>query len=348
MEDALYQRKRKELITSPKISVAIPLYNEQDGLDELYRRVRRMLRDIEGGPHQIVLVNDGSSDGTDEILSAIASIDPDVTVISLSRNFGHQAAVSAALDHVIGDVTVVMDGDLQDTPESIPRLLDKYHQGYDVVYAIRKNRKEGILLRACYSLFYSIVTKLSEIPLPPDAGDFALLSRRVVNELRRHREYHRYIRGLRSWVGFRQTGIEVERDPRYAGRSKYNTRALFRLAADGIFSFSLVPLRAAFILGAFAIATAMLFCVYSIWAKIAWDQSPQGFTTMIVAGIFLSGLQLLFLGIIGEYVGRIYQQVKQRKTYIVDSAINVPEQHPRLGNFTDTVADAKNMTFEKV
>lgn len=302
----------------PKLSITIPVYNEEECLPELYRRVRDALDELPGGPHELIFVDDGSSDGSGEILSALAGIDPRVSVIVLSRNFGHQAALTAALDHAAGEAVVMMDCDLQDTPETIPRFVEKYREGYDVVYATRVKRKEGLLLRACYAAAYQIIDSLSEIRLPRAAGDFSLLSRRVVDSVRRSQETHRYLRGLRAWVGYRQIGIPVERDARTAGRSKYSVKALFRLAFDGIFSFSVVPLRAATLVGAISIVASMLFAGYNVFAKLFLGLAPQGFTAIICSLTFLSGVQLFFLGIIGEYVGRIYNEVKRRPHYIVD------------------------------
>src|SRR5579884_913948 len=217
-----------------RLSVAIPLHNEESVLPELLRRTRAVLDQIGGGPHELVFADDGSTDRTLSILRDAAREDPRILVISLSRNFGHQAALTAALDHVTGDAAVIMDGDLQDVPEAIPQFLEQYWNGYDVVYAKRIKRKESWLLRSCYFLFYRIMAKLSDTKLPLDSGDFALLSRRVIEELHRLPEHHRYLRGLRSWVGFRQIGVEVERDERRAGKSKYIALRLLKLASDGI------------------------------------------------------------------------------------------------------------------
>jgi dolichol-phosphate mannosyltransferase len=214
-----------------------------------------------------------------------------------------------------------MDGDLQDAPEEIPRFLEKHFEGYDVVYAQRTRRKESWVLRACYFLFYRLVARLSDVRLPLDAGDFGLMSRRVVEHLRRMPEHHRYLRGLRSWVGFRQTGIEVERAGRHAGQSKYGFLRLLKLASDGLFAFSIVPIRAAAMLGAFTVALSMLFALYSIFAKLVLSGSPKGFTAEVLLITFLSGVLLFFLGIIGEYVGRVYEEVKGRPLYIVGRLI---------------------------
>lgn len=296
--------------------MAIPVYNEEAVVPELVRRTTAALNAVPGGPHEIVFADDGSSDRTLELLEQAAETDPRIVVVSLSRNFGHQTALGAALDQVTGDVAVLLDGDLQDPPEAVPALLEWYQQGYDVVYVRRTNRKESWWLRACYYLFYRLLAALSSVQLPLDSGDFGLLSRRVVEEIRRMPEQHRYLRGLRTWVGFRQIGIPMERSARHAGKTKYSPFKLLKLASDGIFAFSIVPLRAAAVLGVVAIGLSSLFALYSIYAKF-WMHSPQGFTALVVVMTFLSGINLFFLGIIGEYVGRIYEESKGRPHYVV-------------------------------
>ncbi|MGO9303868.1 MAG: glycosyltransferase family 2 protein, partial [Candidatus Korobacteraceae bacterium] len=291
-------------------------------MPELLRRTGAVLDQIPGGPHEVVFVDDGSSDGTLEILENAARGNPRVMVISLSRNFGHQAALTAALDYVSGDAVVLMDGDLQDIPETITEFVKRYQEGYDVVYATRASRKESWYLRLCYFLFYRLQTLLSDTRLPLDAGDFGLMSRRVVEQIRRMPEHHRYLRGLRSWLGFRQIGIPVERAERHSGQSKYGMWKLLKLASDGIFAYSIVPLRAAALLGSLAIGFSTLFAGYSLFAKIFLSQSPRGFTALVFLITFLSGVLLLFLGIIGEYVGRIYEEIKARPLYIVKKVID--------------------------
>jgi len=300
-----------------RISIAIPLLNEESVLPLLLRRLRAMLDQLPGGPHEVVFVDDGSTDRTFDLLRQAAQDDTRITAVSLSRNFGHQAALSAALDHVTGDAVVLMDGDLQDSPEAVAKFVAAFHEGYDVVYAIRTKRKEGLVLRACYHMFYRVIAKLADLKLPPDAGDFCLMSRRVVEKLKAAPERHRYLRGLRTWVGFKQIGIPVEREGRSAGESKYNFRRLFKLAADGIFSFSVKPLRAATLLGGVTISVSALWAAFTIYARLFLDQSPQGFTGLAVSIAFFSGVQLICLGVIGEYIGRIYEQVKGRPIYIV-------------------------------
>lgn len=307
-------------MSAPRVSIATAVYNEEAVLGELLERSLRVLDQLPGGPHEMVLVDDGSRDRTWEILERAAA-DPRVTVVSLSRNFGHQAALSAALDQTTGDVVVVMDGDLQDTPETIPRFLEEYERGYEVVYAVRVNRKEGWWMRACYHGFYRLVAAVADISLPVGAGDFALLSRRVVDLLGSSPERHRYLRGMRTWFGFRQIGVPVERAARFAGAPKYTFRRLMRLAMDGIFSFSVVPLRIATILGMLTVAAALVFAAYAVYVRLAHRHVVEGFTATIMVITLVAGVQLLSLGIIGEYLGRIYEEVKQRPLYVVAKVV---------------------------
>jgi glycosyltransferase involved in cell wall biosynthesis len=311
-----------------RLSVAVPVHNEEQVLPELLQRLTAVLDALPGGPHEMVFVDDGSKDGSLPLLEAASGQDARVVVVSLSRNFGHQAALSAALDQVTGDATLVMDGDLQDRPEEIPRLVAKLQEGFDVVYAQRVRRKEGTLLRTAYFLFYRLITSLSELRLPLDAGDFSVMSRRVVAEIRSAPEHNRYLRGLRTWVGFRQVGLEVERAERFAGTSKYSFGALVRLGFDGIFAFSTAPLRAAAVLGAIGMALSSLFALYSIYARLVLQRSPQGFTALIVVVTFLAGLNLFFLGIIGEYLGRVYEEAKARPLYVVGRLIRNGREDP--------------------
>jgi polyisoprenyl-phosphate glycosyltransferase len=312
--------KTHATIMDPSVSLAIPVYNEEVVVPELLRRTTEVLDQIPGGPHEIVFVDDGSSDRTLELLEQAAAEDPRLVVIALSRNFGHQTALAAALDHVSGDVTVMLDGDLQDPPDAIPTLLNYYRQGYDVVYVERVNRKESWWLRACYYLFYRLAALLSSIQLPLDAGDFSLLSRRVVEQIRSMPEHHRYLRGLRTWVGFRQIGIPIERSARQGGETKYSALGLLKLASDGIFAFSIVPLRAAALLGVTATVLSVLYSFYALYVKFRLH-SPQGFTALILAITFLSGVNLFFLGIIGEYIGRVYEEAKGRPHYVIREMI---------------------------
>jgi polyisoprenyl-phosphate glycosyltransferase len=325
-----------------RVSVAIPVYNEELVIPELLRRTTSVLDAIEGGPHEIVFVDDGSFDRTVELLERAAEQDSRLVVIALSRNFGHQTALGAALDHVSGDVAVLIDGDLQDPPEAIPILLEWHQKGYDVVYVRRVNRKESWWLRLCYYLFYRLVAALSSTQLPLDAGDFALMSRRVVEEIRSMPEHHRYLRGLRSWVGFRQVGVPIERAARQAGRTKYSPLKLLKLASDGIFAFSIVPLRVASIIGVIAVVLSSLFAVYSLFAKFLLHQSPRGFTALILVITFLSGINLFSLGIIGEYVGRVYEETKARPHYVIRKFVGRAAARKVDATILDAVGDLKS------
>jgi glycosyltransferase involved in cell wall biosynthesis len=315
------------MATEFRLSIAIPLHNEEGNLGSLLARTCAALDKVPGGPHEIVFVDDGSTDQTFEILADAVRQDARITAISLSRNFGHQAALTAALDHVTGDATIVMDGDLQDSPEAIPQFVEKHRQGFDVVYAQRIRRKEPWPLRLCYFVFYRLMTRLSDVRLPLDAGDFGLMSRRVIDHIRRMPERHRYLRGMRTWVGFRQTGLPVEREERFSGQSKYSFFRLVRLAADGILAFSIVPIRAAALLGAIASGLSMLYVFYALYEKLVLHRSPQGFTALIVTVIFFSGVLLFFLGIIGEYVGRIYEETKGRPIYLIGRLVGAQAEN---------------------
>ena len=300
-----------------RLSVGIPVFNEQEVLPELLARLLPVLDGIEGGPHEVIFVDDGSSDSSRRLLEEAAARDPRIRVVVLSRNFGHQAALGAALDYATGDAVVLMDADLQDQPEVIPDFIARHRAGADVVFARRHTREEGWLLRLAYRAFYRIISALSDTKLPLDTGDFALLGRPVVDALRRLPEHERYLRGLRAWVGFTQVGIDVDRHARAAGKPKYTTWKLMKLAVDGVCSFSIVPLRAAAVTGLVAIAGSIAFSVYAVYVRVAVGQVPAGFTASLVIMTFLSGVQLLFLGVIGEYLGRVYGETKGRPPYVV-------------------------------
>lgn len=309
---------------SIRLSVGIPVFNEHEVLGELLRRLTAVLNTIPGGPHQVIFVDDGSSDGSRELLIDAAERDTRIAVIVLSRNFGHQAALSAALDLASGDALVLMDADLQDEPEVIPSFVSAYQQGADVVYARRASREEGAVLRACYNVFYRLVGSLAEVPLPRDAGDFALMDRRVFTALRALPEQQRYLRGLRAWIGFKQIGIDVDRPARFAGRPKYTAWKLIKLGLDGICSFSVVPLRAATLCGILAIGLAAAFSSYAVYVRLTGGATPEGFTATLVVSTFLAGVQLFFLGVIGEYLGRVYGEAKKRPAYVIADIVGLP------------------------
>lgn len=300
-----------------RLSVGIPVHNEQEVIPELLRRLLVVLDCIPGGPHQVVFVDDGSTDGTRRLLTEASRRDSRLKVVALSRNFGHQPAVSAALDYATGDAVVLMDGDLQDEPEIIPELVRRHQAGADVVYTRRASREEGPLFRAACKLYYRLVSRLSDVPLPLDSGDFALLGAPVIAVLRKMPERQRYVRGLRAWTGFTQVSVDVTRRARFAGKRKYTTWKWLQLAADGICSFSTAPLRAATLTGLAAIAAAIVFLAYAVYKRLVVGSVPAGFTASLLVMTFLSGVQLVFLGVIGEYLGRVYAEVKGRPTYVV-------------------------------
>jgi len=306
----------------PLLSVVIPIYDEEENLPELDRRLMAALEDI-GESFEVIFVNDGSRDDSLRILRSMAARDARIRVIDFSRNFGHQAAFYAGLHRAEGQAVVLMDGDLQDPPETIGPMIEKWREGFEVVYAIRRNRKEGFLKRAAYSIFYRLLHRIAYIDIPMDAGDFALMDARVVRLLRGMRERNKFLRGLRSWVGFRQTGLECERSERYAGRPKYSVRRLVRLAFDGLIAYSYVPLRISLVLGLLVSAASFLLAaVYFFQRLFALSDIPKGFTTLAILILFLGGVQLLTIGLLGEYLGRIYDEVKRRPEYIERELLN--------------------------
>jgi dolichol-phosphate mannosyltransferase len=310
-----------------RISIIIPCFNEEAVLPELFERVG-YLAATWGLEPEIICVDDGSRDRTWELLLAQNQKDPRWRCLRFARNFGHQIAVSAGLFYADGDAVVVMDADLEDPPEEIPRLLEKWRAGYDVVYAIRQNRKEGWVKRLCYWGFYRVMARLVSFEIPLDTGDFCLLSRRVVETINGMPERNRFVRGLRAWSGFQQTGIAYERAARFAGATKYSFGKLLKLATDGLFSFSTVPLRVATWLGLWVSALAFFGVVFTLAQKIFSTQFERiglkpsaGFPTIMISILFLGGVQLVCLGILGEYIGRIYEEVKGRPLWILrDSA----------------------------
>jgi glycosyltransferase involved in cell wall biosynthesis len=300
------------------ISVVVPCYNEHEVLPQLYARLNAAAESWKE-PFEVVLVDDGSKDATWELIRDIHGRDPRWRGIRLARNFGHQIALSAGMHHAGGDCVLVIDADLQDPPEQLLRFIQKWREGYEVVYGIRTKRKENIAKRLSYKAFYRLLGCLANIHIPLDSGDFCLMDRKVVNLLKRMPERNRFVRGLRSWVGFRQIGLAYERDARAAGEVKYTFRKLLRLAIDGILSFSTVPLRLAtyfgFCVSIIALVGALFTFfqrLFSEWfATIGFGPVP-GFATTVIGVLFLGGVQLICLGIIGEYLGRIYDEVKGR------------------------------------
>lgn len=302
---------------SPSLTVVVPLFNEEPGVERLVKTVSDVLETLpRSREHEILCVDDGSSDGTLDELLRLRGEYPRLRIISLSRNFGHQAALSAALDGVRTDVAFIIDGDLQDDPTLLPHFLEEYLAGADVVYAIRRQRPDSLWLRAAYALHYRLLRLMSDTSIPLDAGDFSLLSRRALDELTALPERQRYLRGLRAWVGLEQVGIPVERGERYAGTSKYSIGDLVRLSLSGLLAFSIVPLRVATVLGALTVLGGLGYGVFVLIARLTGGP-PQGFATLALLQIVFAGMILLVLGVIGEYIGRIYEEVKRRPVYVV-------------------------------
>jgi glycosyltransferase involved in cell wall biosynthesis len=299
-----------------KVSVVIPVYNEQENLDPLYDRLTTVLSQCEPC-YEIVFVDDGSRDRGLELLHALEARDYHVKVVELARNFGHQVAISAGLDHACGQGVVIIDADLQDPPEVLPQFIAKWREGYDVVYAIREHRKEGWFKRIAYATFYRLLERIANIRIPLDAGDFCIMDRRVVDLLNGMPERNRFVRGIRSWVGLDQVGLVYERHERNAGEPKYTFRRLLYLALDGLVSFSYVPLRMISILGLSVSLVSILLAMFYLIKALTLGLYPPGFATLVVAVFFLAGIQLITIGVIGEYVGRIFEEVKQRPLYVI-------------------------------
>ncbi len=311
------------------ISVVVPAYNEEAGLALLYERLTAAASTW-NEDYEIVVVDDGSRDATLRILTEFAERDSRVKVLSFTRNFGHQAAVTAGLIHATGDIVAVIDADLQDPPEELYRFLEKIKEGYDVVYAVRVKRKEGVLKRAAYFSYYRLLRYLANIDMPLDAGDFCVLSRRALDALNALPERNRFVRGLRTWIGYRQIGVSYERHARAAGVPKYTFRSLVNLALDGVINFSYKPLRilalTGIAVGVFALIAAVIFLVQYMTNATVYGYNPRnapGWTSLILAILSLSGLQLFGMGILGEYLGRLFEETKRRPPYLIAETMNV-------------------------
>ena len=306
------------------LSVVVPAYNEAETISELHRRVSAALAGI---PHELIVVDDGSSDGTATALAQLAGSDPCLRVITLSRNFGHQAAITAGLDHARGDATVMLDADLQDPPELIPRMVEEWRRGGDVVFAVRRTRQgETRFKLATARWFYRLFSRLAQIDLTPQAGDFRLLDRRALEVLRAMPERNRFLRGMSAWVGFDQRGVEYDRDERFAGATKYTPRRMLRFSFDAIASFSHTPLQLATMLGFLFSLVAFLAIPVAIGFRIAGEFVP-GITTVLLVVLLLGGIQLITVGIIGEYLGRVYEEVKARPLYVVRADTGDPRSN---------------------
>ena len=315
----------------PTLSLVIPIFNEEPIIPELDRRLRVFLDDIGGGvgaSWEVVFIDDGSRDRSREMLKTLAAAEPRYKVIGLSRNFGHQLAITAGLDRAEGEAVVVMDADLQDPPEVVREMVTRWREGFDVVYAVRQKRHgETWFKRLTAALFYRFLRAMLGVSIPVDAGDFRLMSRPVVLTLRALREQHRFVRGMVAWVGFRQIAVKYERPARFAGETKYPFRKMLRFAIDGITSFSIIPLRFATWLGVLSGFAAIGAGAWALYIKVHGVTVP-GWTTIMILVALGSSAQLLVMGILGEYVGRIYEEVKRRPLYAISEEINLPGALP--------------------
>ena len=311
-----------------KISVVVPMYYEEEVAKECYTRLKNVLEKIENYNYEIIFINDGSKDKTIEIIKEIAEENKNVKIISFSRNFGHQCAVTAGLRYVTGDAIVIIDADLQDPPELIPEMIKLWEEGNEVIYGKRKSREgESRFKLLTASMFYKTLNALSDVEIPKDTGDFRLVDRKVVEVINSLPEHNKFLRGLFSWVGFKQKAYEYERKERYAGKTKYPLKKMLKLAQDGIFSFSIKPLKIVGAMGILSVIISIMLFVYAVLSyAFDWNNLVPGWTSLMVTMTFIGGMILISLWMIGEYIGRIYDETKRRPEYIIDETINIEEK----------------------
>ena len=311
-----------------KVSVVIPMYYEEEVAKECYNRTKNVLNSLENYEHEIIFVNDGSKDRTLPILKEIASKDENVKAVSFSRNFGHQAAVTAGLKFVTGDCILIIDSDMQDPPELLVDMLKLWEDGNEVIYAKRKTRKgESKFKLMTAKMFYKVLNGLSDVDIPKDTGDFRLVDRKVVDVINSMPEHNKFLRGLFSWVGFKQAPIEYERQERFAGKTKYPLKKMLKLASDGIISFSTKPLKIIGGIGIISILISFILLIYAILSyAFKWNNLAPGWTSLMVAITFFAGVQLVSIWMISEYIARIYDDTKKRPEYIIDEKINIKEE----------------------
>lgn len=309
------------------LSIIVPCYNEEAVIEETFRRINSILPDI-GIEAELIFVNDGSSDNTMSILSQLASQSEITKVLSFSRNFGHQRAITAGMDYATGDAIVIIDADLQDPVDVIIAMVRKWQDGFDVVYGKRIERKgESYLKKMSATLFYKVLDKLSEEKIPKDVGDFRLIDRKVCDAMKKMPEHSRYVRGLVAWLGFQTTYIEFVREPRFAGKTKYSITKMIKLASDGIFSFSYKPLKITSFIGLVVSILSFLYLLYVLYLGLFTDNTVWGWSSLMAVLLFLCGIILSVLGIIGEYIARIYEEVKARPIYVIDRSIGFFEEN---------------------
>lgn len=302
------------------ISYVFPIYNESGNIPLLHETMNGLLKKNKAYNYELIFINDGSRDDSFDLLLAIQQADPRVTVINFSRNFGHQIAVTAGIDHANGDAVIIMDSDMQDPPKVSLELIEKWEEGYDVVYAQRRTRKDTFFKKFTADMFYRTLQKLADIDIPRNTGDFRLMDKKVVNEMKRFKEHNRFLRGMVSYIGFKQIAVQFDRDERHAGETGYPLKKMIKFAADGIFSFSTYPLKFIRNIG-FTIATfAFLGILYAVFMKIFFPAiTIEGWTFIVISILFMGGVQLIMLGVLGSYIGRIYTESQDRPLYMIES-----------------------------
>lgn len=321
----------KPTTPAPLLSLVIPCFNEEEVIAETVKRLRAFCASAGDVDVELIFVDDGSRDRTRELLRGFAEVDPRIQVVGFARNFGHQIAVTAGIDAARGEAVVLIDADLQDPPEVVLQMIAKWREGYDVVYGTRIERPgESVFKLAAARGFYRLLNRLSDVPIPLDTGDFRLMSRPVIEALKSMPERDRFVRGMVSWVGFRQTALPYRRAERFAGTSKYPLRKMLRFATDGILSFSIKPLQMSITLGLLAATLAMAGIAYALFLRIFTSIWVEGWTALMIAVLFIGGVQLICVGILGEYVGRIYNEVKRRPLYLVQEHIRSDGRGDRL------------------
>jgi len=313
----------------PIISVVVPVYNEEAVIHESYSRLKVVLEGL-NEPYELIFVNDGSRDATTAMIRRICESDSTVRLVDFARNFGHQTAITAGMDYSTGDAIIVIDADLQDPPEVIPEMIAKWREGFDVVYGQRAQRKgETLFKRFTSAAFYRVLNKLTDVDIPVDTGDFRLIDRKVCDALKQVKERNRYIRGIISWLGFRQTGVEFIREKRFAGETKYPLKKMLRFAFDAITSFSYKPLKLATYAGVTISLTGFAYMMVVLYQKLFTTSTVTGWASMMAVNLFFNGVVLLMLGIIGEYIGRIYDEAKGRPLYVIREELNFTSQDVR-------------------
>jgi len=321
----------------PKFSIIVPIFNEEAVIAELCSRLKDTMAKLPGAS-EVVLVDDGSRDRSRDLIREVCASDPRFKLVGLSRNFGHQMAVTAGLEHASGDAVITMDADLQDPPELLPDMIAKWQEGFDVVYGVREDRSSDTRFkRGTARLFYRILGRLTEFDIPADVGDFRLVDRRVIDAVGRMPERSRFLRGMFTWVGFKQTGVPYTRPERFAGETKYTVRKMVNFAADGVINFSIVPLRLALNVGFVFVALSILGAMVAVGAKLVGAFTIPGWASITVAVLLLGGIQLFMLGVVGEYVGRIYEEVKARPLYLVSETAGF--RPPAVNDRVDTRSD---------